>query len=307
VLGLSRSPEAPSAYLAYRWGAPVNSSDLERFTFAALDLNHDAEAIAHRLRDFQPRVVINFAAQSMVAESWQHPEQWYETNVVSNVRLHEALRALGSLQRYVHVSTPEVYGSTNGRVPEHTHYNPSTPYAASRAACDLHLMTCFHRYGFPVVFTRAPNVYGPGQQLYRIIPKTIVAIRRSLRLPLHGGGRSIRSFIHIRDVAEATIRIAVEAQPPAVFHLATDEMISIRDLVRMTCEEMGADFDALVDNTEDRPGKDAVYCLDWKRAREELNWRPAVTLREGIRETIAWVNRYWDFLRSAPLEYVHRP
>ena len=127
------------------------------------------------MRAERPTHVVNFAAQSMVGESWLHPDHWMMTNVVSAVRLHDLLRNYDGLERYVHVTTPEVYGSTDGWVTEDAPFNPSTPYAVSRAAGDMSLRTYFANYQFPVVFTRAANVYGPGQQLYRIVPRTIVA------------------------------------------------------------------------------------------------------------------------------------
>ena len=110
-----------------------------------------------------------------VAESWLNPLDWYKTNLIAQVKLHDILRTNKELKRYVHVSTPEVYGSKNGWLKESYNFSPSTPYAASRAACDLHLITYLNGHNFPVLFTRAANVYGPGQQLYRIIPKCILA------------------------------------------------------------------------------------------------------------------------------------
>ena len=103
------------------------------------------------------------------------------------------------------MTTPEVYGSTDGGwIKEHNHFAPSTPYAVSRAACDLHLHSFHQAYGFPVVFTRAANVYGPGQQLYRIIPRALLSARTGESMQLHGGGHSVRAFIHIKDVVRAT-------------------------------------------------------------------------------------------------------
>src|SRR2546430_2709346 len=205
VVGASRSPEPHAAFLPYRWNGAAQRKD--RFRFEQLDLNKDTDRIAALVESWRPDYVLNFAAQSMVAESWLYPEHWYQTNVVANVKLHEKLRRLDFIRKYVHISTPEVYGSCQGLVTESAPFNPSTPYAASRAACDLHLMTFFRQYRFPVVFTRAANVYGPGQQLYRIIPRTVLSIRMGRKLPLHGGGHSVRSFIHIRDVADGTLRV----------------------------------------------------------------------------------------------------
>src|SRR5690349_8950351 len=185
VVGASRSPEPARSFLPYKWHR--HAAEAGRFRFERLDLNHDLERIVATIKDFKPDYVVNFAAQSMVAESWLHPEHWYQTNVVANVRLFEGLRPLKFIQKYVHISTPEVYGSCSGNVTEAARFNPSTPYAASRAACDLHLLTFSKQYKFPVVFTRAANVYGPGQQLYRIIPRAILFIKSGRKLQLHGG------------------------------------------------------------------------------------------------------------------------
>jgi dTDP-glucose 4,6-dehydratase len=255
----------------------------------------------------KPAYIVNFAAQSMVAESWLYPDQWYETNVVANVRLHEKLRQLSFIQKYVHVSTPEVYGSCSGNVTESAPFNPSTPYAASRAACDLHLMTFFKNYKFPVVFTRAANVYGPGQQLYRIVPRTVFFIKTGRVLQLHGGGRSTRSFIHARDVADGTWRVARQAPPGEVYHFSTDLYVSIRELVERICRRMGANFQKVVEIVGDRPGKDAAYLLDSSKARQTLGWKDQVTLDHGIDETIAWVDAHFEDLKKQPSDYIHKP
>src|SRR5439155_16940871 len=189
-----------------------------------------------------PDYVVNFAAQGMVAQSWQIPEQWYQTHVVANVKFHDRLRKMSWLKKYVHVSTPEVYGSTSGLIDETAPFNPSTPYAASRAACDLHLRTFLNQHKFPVVWTRSANVYGPGQQLYRIIPRTIISIRLGQKLSLHGGGHSVRSFIHIADGADATLSIARSAPAGETYHLSTTRNITIRELVALLCRTLRAAF-----------------------------------------------------------------
>ena len=304
VLGASRSAELASCFLPYKWSV---AEQQRRFRFVRADLNHDLDALMAALEEFRPDYVVNFAAQGMVAQSWQIPEHWYQTNVVANVRFHDRLRKCAWLRKYVHVSTPEVYGSTSGLIDETAPFNPSTPYAASRAACDLHLRTFLHQHKFPVVWTRAANVYGPGQQLYRIIPRTILSIRLGQKLSLHGGGHSVRSFIHIADVADATLRIARSAPAGECYHLSTPRNISIRELVEMICRTMGADFNAVVEITDDRPGKDAAYLLDSAKARTTLGWRDAVTLEAGMAETIQWFGNYEAEIRRQPLDYVHKP
>jgi dTDP-glucose 4,6-dehydratase len=240
VMGVSRSPEPNSVFLPYRW-----LLDQTGFRFEQIDLNHQLPELIALIQDFQPEYVVNFAAQGMVAQSWKVPEHWYQTNVVAQVKLHDQLRQLPALKKYVHITTPEVYGSTEGWIKEHFYFAPSTPYAVSRAACDLHLLSFFKAYQFPVVFTRAANVYGPGQQLYRIMPRTMLFARLGKTLPLHGGGQSIRSFIHIEDVADATYRVALQGTPGNAYHISGDQTVSIRGLVEQIADLTGVAFEDL--------------------------------------------------------------
>lgn len=304
VTGVSRSPEASPVFLPYRWRGEAH---LRHFRFYRMDLNHDLDAIADLVSESRPEYVVNFAAQGMVAESWHKPEDWLMTNTVSSIKLHDRLRKYRFLAKYVHVSTPEVYGSTEGLVAEDAPYNPSTPYAVSKAACDMSLTAFLRNYDFPVVFTRSSNVYGPGQQLYRIIPRTIMSVKLGRKLPLHGGGHSVRSFINIRDVADGTLRAALRAGPGEIFHFSTSRSISIRDLVGLICRRMKVAFTDLVEITEERPGKDAAYLLDSSRARDSLGWKDTVELEDGIDETITWISDHLPTLKNEPSEYVHRP
>ncbi len=302
VVGVSRSPEPHRALLPYRWG-PARGT----FRFHQLDLNHDLAALADLLQAVRPSHVVNFAAQSMVAESWDHPDHWFSTNVVATVRLHEALRRMPFIARYVHVSTPEVYGATAGDVTETAPFNPSTPYAVSRAAADMSLRTFHTTYGFPVVYTRAANVYGPGQQLYRIIPRAILCVRLGRRLALHGGGASERSFIHIDDVSDATLRIALNGRLGEAYHISTPKLISIRALVALICDRLGVRIDDVVESVGERSGKDAVYSLNSDKLRRELGWRDQIPLEAGIDQTIAWVDAHLDTLAALPQTYEHKP
>jgi len=304
VVGVSRSDELNPVFLPYHWGP---AERLKKFSFLRMDLNEKAEEIGRLAREQNLAWVANFAAQSMVAESWLTPVHWYQTNVVANVRLHEELRKWDGLKKYLHVTTPEVYGSCSGVVREDAPFNPSTPYAASRAACDLHLMTFFKRYNFPVVFTRAANVYGPGQQLYRIVPRAALFSRLQKKLPLHGGGHSTRAFIHGKDVAAASLAILDRGLSGQVYHLSTDRFIAIRDLVAMIAQKTGSSFEKLAEVTEDRPGKDAAYLLDSTRAKQELSWAPAVDLEAGVDSVIRWIDQNLATLRTLPDHYIHKP
>jgi dTDP-glucose 4,6-dehydratase len=300
VLGISRSPEPDEAFLPYRW-SPHTS-----FSFRQLDLNRDLDALELALREFQPEYVVNFAAQGMVAQSWTRPEHWYQTNTVAMARLHDRLRTLPSLRKFVHASTPEVYGNTVGLVSEDAPYSPSTPYAISKAACDMNLVAFVRAYRFPAVLTRSANVCGPGQALYRILPRTVLSILKGTKLPLQGGGASVRSFIHIEDVIDGTLRVAREGVPGLAYHLTTDLRQSIRDLVEEICRHLGASFEKSVEFTPGRLGQDAAYLLDCTRARAQLQWTPRHNLDNAIADTAAWVRKYWERLRDVPVEYVHK-
>ncbi len=303
VLGISRSSEPSDVFLPYKW---KNINKTGKFRFEKLDLNHDTEKIANSIQKFRSDYIVNFAAQAMVAQSWEHPAHWYQTNVVGNVKLHDKIRNFNFLKKYVHVSTPEVYGNCTGQVTESIPFNPSTPYAASRAACDLHLRTFFNHYKFPGVFTRAANVYGPGQQLYRIIPRTILFIKLGKKLQLHGGGNSVRSFIHIQDVASATLKIAKNAPAGEAYHISTGEYVSIRELVELICVKMKADFAKVVEIVDERPGKDAAYLLNSDKLRKELDWADRIKLEDGIDETIEWVDENFEELKKQSVEYIHK-
>jgi dTDP-glucose 4,6-dehydratase len=301
VIGISRSPEPFDAFLPYKW------HNHDNFTFYPLDLNSHLNEITVLLQDAKPAYVVNFAAQSMVAESWQNPGDWFMTNTVSTIKFHDVLRKVDFLKRYVHVSTPEVYGSCTGFVKEDFPFNPTTPYAVSRAAADMSLRTFHTAYNFPVVTTRAANVYGPGQQLYRIIPRTILFILLGRKLQLHGGGVSTRSFINMRDVSDATWRIMQNGRDGDTYHISTNEVISIRALVELICLKLGAKFEDHVEFVGERLGKDSAYHLDSTKVRQELGWKDSIKLDQGIDECIAWVQNNFEALKEQPFDYQHKP
>lgn len=301
VIGSSRSIEPNKAFLPHKWQPRP-----AKYSFHQYDLNKDLEGLMALVREHKISYVINFAAQSMVAESWLYPADWFMTNAVSAVKLHDELRKCDFLKRYVHVSTPEVYGSCSGFVDEEFPFNPSTPYAVSRAAGDMSLQTFHSAYGFPVVTTRAANVYGAGQQLYRIISRTILYILLGEKLQLHGGGLSLRSFIHMDDVSDATFKIMLHGTNGETYHISTDEVVSIRKLVETICTKLDVDFDDHVEIVGDRLGKDAAYQLDSTKLRTELNWQDNVSLDEGLDRCISWVKQNFNTLKNEPFNYVHK-
>jgi dTDP-glucose 4,6-dehydratase len=295
VIGISRSPEKGPAFRAYaRHGRA-------RFTFHQIDLNDDQARLMDVLDKFEPAYVVNFAAQSEVAPSWMHPEHWFQTNTVALARLVNALKDRAYLHRYVHISSPEVYGTCEGCVTENAPLNPSTPYAASKAAADLLLATFHRNFGFPLITIRATNVYGARQQLFKIIPRTVIALKLGRKIQLHGGGRAVKSYIHVRDVSHGEMRAMESGASGATYHLSPDDGHAVRDIVRRICELMGRSFEGSTETAGERLGQDAAYVIDSARARSQFGWRPEVTLEVGLTGVIEWVEANWN------LEYVHRP
>lgn len=301
VIGTGRSKEIASVFRPYG-----NNPNVKSFTFHQIDMNVGAKAIAQLVSDHQIENVFNFAAQSMVAQSWDFPEHWYQTNAVALAELGNLLIKEKSLKKFVHFTTPEVYGSTSGWLKESFDFAPSTPYAVSRAAGDWHLKCLFENSGFPVIFTRAANVYGPGQQLYRIIPRTILSALTGQKLPLHGGGKSIRSFIHIDDVSSALTSIMAKGNPGDSYHISTNEMISIFELVETLALLLSVGVEELVERGPERPGKDFAYQLSSEKIRSELGWSDKISLNSGLSDTLAWAKSNLDTLRNLPVNYEHK-
>ncbi len=300
VIGISRSPEKSALFLPYKCRSKAN------FKFYQMDLNRDMSQIIELLDFFEPEYIVNFAAQSEVAPSWEHPEQWFQTNVVALAKLTNALKDRNYLKRYVHISSPEVYGTCEGSVTESAPLNPSTPYAASKAAADLFLFTLARKFQFPLIIIRSTNVYGAHQQLWKIIPRSIIYLKMGKMIQLHGGGIAVKSYIHIRDVSRGELAAMEKGCPGTVYHLSPEKAYEVCDIVRMICELMGRDFETSTVVVGERLGQDAAYVIDSTRAREEFGWHPSISLKEGLTEMIDWVEDNGEQVRQGPLEYVHR-
>ncbi|MFH1353962.1 MAG: GDP-mannose 4,6-dehydratase [bacterium] len=298
VLGIDRE-EKPEMFL------PYVKRDLSSFRFFKADINKDMDALKVVLASEQPDYVMNLAALSEVAQSWDNPVQWMQTNVTALTELADFLRQLPSLKKFTQISTPEVYGSVTGKIDETAPLNPSTPYAASKAAFDLLLNTFYKNYHFPVVYMRASNVYGAGQQLFKIVPRTAIYLKLGKTLQLHGGGTAVRSFIHVRDVARAYVEGMFKGLPGEVYHVSPDDTIRIRDLVKQICDITGYDFSKVTEEAGARMGHDDAYMLDSSKARGEFNWQPEILLTQGLTEAIDWVEENWVEIKKQSLEYVH--
>ena len=303
IVGISRSPEYNPVFLPFLY----NKQRPSRYTFHQVDINQNMGKVYSILDSFRPHVVVNYAAQGEVRNSWKWPEQWYQTNCLSVVRLAEHLKNVDYLKKYVAISTPEVYGATGEKIKESHNYYPSTPYAASKLAGELHLFALHKHYDFPVVFTRAANLYGIHQQLYRIIPRAIIYLKMGKRIDLHGRGEALRAFIHARDVADLTYKAITHGKNGEVYHVAPDgSLLSIADLVRLICQLTGHEYESSINLIDENFGQDSCYSMDASKAKNELGWRQQVAFENGLQETIGWIEDNWDFISNQQLEYVHK-
>lgn len=302
VIGISRSPERSALFLRYKLRGHVPN-----YSYHQLDLNRDMPRILELIDAERPAYVVNFAAQSEVGPSWDNPEHWFDTNCVSLARLINHICREDYVHRYLHVSSPEVYGTCVGVVHEDAPFNPSTPYAASKAAADMLLSTYRKQYGLPVLTVRSTNVYGARQQLFKIIPRSFIRIRLGEMIHLHGGGRAVKSYIHVRDISRGELAILKHGRVGQVYHLSPGGGISVRELVQKICDRMGVSFEQSTKIVEERPGQDAAYVISSDLARSELNWAPTIGLEEGLDEVYQWVEDYWDDIMLQSLEYIHKP
>jgi len=299
VIGISRSPEKSAVFLPYKRQPHPN------FTFHQMDLNKDSEHIIQLLDVVKPDYIVNFAAQSEVAPSWKYPEQWFQTNTVALAKLTNALKDRSYLKRYVHISSPEVYGSCCGKITESAPLNPTTPYAASKAAADLYLFTLVKNFNFPLIMIRATNVYGAHQQLFKIIPRTIISLKDGRTIQLHGGGIAVKSYIHIRDVSRGELLAMDQGQLGRIYHFSPEQGIAVREVVQRLCDALGKNFEQSTVSVEERLGQDAVYEIDSTRSRTELGWDTRITLEEGLRQTVLWIEKDWPVISKSPWEYHH--
>jgi dTDP-glucose 4,6-dehydratase len=299
VIGISRSPQKSALYLPYL------ARDLSRFRFQQGNLVREPAGVVAALDAFRPDVVINTAALSEVALSHDRPLEYFRTNTLGTTELAFQLKKRDYLKRYVHISSAEIYGSCPSAIPEDAPLRPSTPYAVSKAAADMYLLTLKKNFEFPVTLIRSTNVYGRHQQLFKIIPRTVIYLKQNRTIELHGGGAAVKSFIHIRDVVDGTLKVLEADQPSEIYHFSSRQSDTIAEVVGLICRLMGRDSAASVRTVGERLGQDARYTLDFTKAKKELGWEPQIPFERGVQEMIAWIESEWSQIQKESLEYVH--
>ena len=264
------------------------------------------DAVLELLDKEKPQVIINYAAQGEGAVSWKKSWRFFETNSMALAKLAEALMARDYLERFIQIGTSELYGAVDFPARETTPIQPTSPYAASKAAFDLYLISVSRFLKFPMNIIRPSNAYCPGQLLHRVIPKTVICGLTGRKLPLQGGGRAEKSYIHARDLARAILLVAEQAPLGAVYNAGPKDPTSIRRVVELTAEALGIPFEQLCEVTEDRLGQDSRYWLDSTAIKKDVGWEPQIGWEAGLREMADWGGKYLGQLRDWPMEYVLR-
>lgn len=297
VLGIGRNPLRPEPF-----SLNIGKGDA-RYSYHTYHITHELDLLLSFLDEQKPQVIINYAAQGEGAVSWKHSWRFYETNSMGSAKLVEELAKRDWLERFIHIGTSELYGSVQLPAKEDAPVFPSSPYAASKLAFDFHLISVHKFQKFPMNILRPSNAYCPGQLLHRVIPKAVVCGLTGRKLPLHGGGRAKKSYIHARDLARAIYLTAQHAPLGKVYNVGPPWPIAIRAVVDLVAGALDLSFEQLCEITEDRIGQDSQYWLDSTAISADLGWSPQINLWEGVKEMVEWGRTYLDQLQEWPMEY----
>ena len=279
-------------------------SESSQYSFEHADIR-DRNAIDTIFAKHQPDAVMHLAAESHVDRSIDGPADFIETNVNGTFNLLEAARSYWQTHgkpetfRFHHISTDEVFGSLPSdpsvQFTEETPYDPRSPYSASKASSD-HLVRAWHEtFGLPVVLTNCSNNYGPYHFPEKLIPVIILNALAGKPLPIYGNGSNIRDWLYVEDHADALLLVLTKGKIGRGYNVGGENERTNLELVQALCEILdrlrprstGAYAD-LITFVQDRPGHDARYAIDPSRIRNELGWRPSVTVEEGLEKTVQW-------------------
>lgn len=287
----------------------VSAGEDARYSFSHTDIRNRA-ALDEAFAAFAPDAVMHLAAESHVDRSIDGPADFIETNVTGTFNLLEAARQFWTRTgrplgfRFHHISTDEVFGSLGptGKFNEATAYDPRSPYAASKAASDHLVRAWGETYGLPVVLTNCSNNYGPYQFPEKLIPVAIINALSGKALPIYGNGDNVRDWLHVEDHADALLLVLERGKIGRSYNIGgenertnlwvVERICAILDRLRPRQE---GSYSEQISFVADRPGHDRRYAIDPSRIREELGWRPSMTVEEGLEQTVAWylANEGW--------------
>ncbi len=255
----------------------------------------DAEGIP-ALRENRFDAIVNFAAETHVDRSIECAEPFLHTNVLGTHALLEACRRY-RIERFLQISTDEVYGSAPEGLCFHEEapLRPSSPYAASKAAADLLVLSYVRTYKLPAMILRCSNNYGPYQFPEKLIPLMIANALENKPLPVYGDGLHVRDWIHVEDHCRAICEVLLKGRPGEIYNVGAGAQRTNLEVVRTLLRTLGKD-DSLITFVEDRPGHDRRYALDSAKLRTELAWCPVYTFEEGLEMSVLWYRRHEQWL-----------
>lgn len=242
--------------------------------------------------------VVNFAAESHVDNSIKTPEIFIETNVQGTLNLLQSCKELG-IQRYLQVSTDEVYGSLGktGYFYETTPISPNSPYSASKASADMLVRAYYETYKLPVLTTRCSNNYGPYQYPEKLIPFFISKLLKGEKVPVYGDGMNVRDWLYVYDHCVAIDTVLHNGKVGEVYNIGGHNEKTNLEITHLILEAMGKD-ESSIQYVEDRLGHDRRYAIANDKITSELGWTPSVTFEEGIKLTIDWYLNHQDWMES---------
>lgn len=256
----------------------------------------DAALVQRVVEEHSIDVIVNFAAESHVDRSLVEPGIFIETNVKGTLSLLK-IALDKKLERFLQVSTDEVYGSLGpeGYFTEKTPLSPNSPYSASKASADMLVQAFGHSWGLRYNITRCSNNYGPYQFPEKMIPLMINNALNDKELPMYGDGLYIRDWLYVYDHCTAIWKVLTDGKPGAVYNIGGNNEKTNLEVVGLILKRLGKPA-SLIRHVKDRPGHDRRYAIDSSRIMTELNWNPSVSFEEGILKTIDWYLASTDWL-----------
>ncbi len=265
-----------------------------RYRFYKVDIS-DREALEEVFVREKPQVLVHFAAESHVDRSILYPQAFVKTNVEGTLNLLDLSRVY-SVERFINVSTDEVYGELGdeGRFTEDSPLKPNSPYSVSKAAQDMLGRAYFRTYGLPVITVRPSNNYGPWQYPEKLIPVVIYKALKDSPIPVYGTGNNVREWLYVSDCAEAILMVMEKGVPGEVYNIASGIEKRNIEVVRLILDLLGKSYD-LIEFVQDRPGHDYRYAMSADKIEKELGWRAKTNFEEGLKLTVEWYleNREW--------------
>ncbi|WP_298677361.1 dTDP-glucose 4,6-dehydratase [uncultured Lentibacter sp.] len=283
-------------------------ADSPLYTFEHADIR-DLAKLETVFAQHKPDAVMHLAAESHVDRSIDGPQAFIETNVMGTYNMLQAARGHWESQgkpdsfRFHHISTDEVFGSlgATGQFTEETPYDPRSPYSASKASSDHLVRAWAETYGLPVVLTNCSNNYGPYHFPEKLIPVVILNALHGRPIPIYGKGENVRDWLYVEDHADALLLVLEKGRLGRSYNIGGENERSNLALVQTICSILdrlkpaSKPYAELIEFVTDRPGHDLRYAIDPSRIRDELGWRPSVTVEEGLEKTVRWYleNEAW--------------